>query len=139
MTASLSCSRPVTIRLNASLPTLEGCLIATCENGKSIRSIGSSQRSMAHGAKTDSDQAHPSGDYHPSARPASPGRLTRSSACRHAIDHIMAHYKHACILNSIRKFQLCLKPCNNDEYSNSVLPVIFPHFTHLNVTQPPAC
>jgi hypothetical protein len=63
-------------------------LTATCDrwvNGKSIRSIDTSQASIARGAKTDSDLARPpSGGDHPAAQDASPSPtpLTRSEARR---------------------------------------------------------
>ncbi len=73
----------VTIRSSNSLPILEGCLTATCdqwEHGKSISSIDTGQASIAHGAKTDSDLARPSGGDHPATQHASQGALTRSAA-----------------------------------------------------------
>jgi RNA recognition motif-containing protein len=92
----------VTIKSSTSLPILEGCLTATCdqwENGKSISSIDTGQASIAHGAKTDSDLARlpgvdhpagrtdsdlarPPGGDHPAAQHASQGVLTRSAARR---------------------------------------------------------
>ncbi len=63
------------------------CLNATrdqCENGKSISSIDTSQASIMHGAKTDSDLARPPRGDHLAARRSSPGRagfITRSVAC----------------------------------------------------------
>ncbi len=66
----------VTIRLSTSLPTLEGCLTATCdgwENGKSISSIDTGSASIEHGAKTNSDLARPPCGDHPATQQASPG------------------------------------------------------------------
>jgi hypothetical protein len=64
----------VPIKLRTILPILEGCLAETCdkwENCKSISSIDTSQASIAHGAKTDSDLARPPGSCHPAAQRAS--------------------------------------------------------------------
>ncbi len=61
------------------------CRTTTCDkwdNVKSINSIDSSQASISHGVKTDSDLARPPGGDHPAAQQASPGVLTRSVAPR---------------------------------------------------------
>ncbi len=78
----------VTFNWSTSLPILEGCLTATCdnwENGKSISSIDTSHASIGHGAKTDSDLATPPGGDHPATQQASPGVLTRRVGALRAI------------------------------------------------------
>jgi hypothetical protein len=75
--------RKFDIKLSTSLPILEGCLSAACdkrENGKSISSIDTSQASIMHRAKTDSDLASPPGCYSPATQQASQGILTWSAA-----------------------------------------------------------
>ncbi len=52
------------------------------ESGKSIRSIDTGHASVKHGAKPDSDLAHPPGGDHPATQQASPGVPTRSAARR---------------------------------------------------------
>jgi hypothetical protein len=64
--------------------TRKNCLLAsTCdqrENEKSFSSIDTSHTSIAHGAKTDSDLARPTGSDHPAAQYASEDDITLSTA-----------------------------------------------------------